>query len=112
MAMIKGITVTILKKTQSGTDGFNRPIYHYEEEQVENVLVAPANTDDIVNSQDLTGKKAVYTLAIPKNDTHDWTDCIVKFFGQTWKTFGYPQEGIAENIPLDWNKKVVVERYG
>lgn len=112
MAMIKGITVTILKGTQSGTDDFNRPIYHYEEEQVENVLVAPANTDDIVNSQDLTGKKAVCTLAIPKSDTHDWTNCIIKFFGQTWKTFGYPQEGITENIPLDWNRKVMVERYG
>ena len=24
----------------------------------------------------------------------------------------WPLEGIEENIPLDWNKKVMVERYG
>lgn len=111
MAMIKGITVALKKKVQTGTDGFGRPIYGYEDESVDNVLVAPASTDDIVTSQDLYGKKAVYTLAIPKGDTHDWIDTVVEFFGQEWKTFGYPLEGIEDNIPLDWNKKVMVERY-
>ena len=42
---------------------------------------------------------------------HDWTDTKVEFFGKTWKTVGEPVEGIEENIPLRWNKKVVVERY-
>ena len=60
----------------------------------------------------LTGKKAVYTLAIPKGDTHDWEDKEVKFFGKRWRTFGIPLEGIEQLIPLDWNKKVMVERYG
>ena len=112
MAMIKGITVVLVAKIQTGTDAFNRPIYEYAEEKVDNVLVAPATSDDIATSQDLTGKKAVYTLAIPKGDTHNWIDATVRFFGQEWHTFGYPQEGIEANIPLDWNKKVMVERYG
>ena len=112
MSMIKGITVILLQKKQVGVDGFNRPIYEYEEISVDNVLVAPASTDDIVTSQDLTGKKAVYTLAIPKGDIHNWEDTIVRFFGAQWKTVGFPLEGIEENIPLDWNKKVMVERYG
>lgn len=112
MAMIKGITVTLILKVQSGTDAFNRPIYEYIEEDVENVLVAPASSDDILSSQDLTGKKAVYTLAIPKGDTHNWIDATVRFFGQEWHTFGYPLEGIEANIPLNWNKKVMVEKYG
>lgn len=112
MEMIKGMTVILLNKVQVGTDGFNHPIYDYEELEVEDVLVAPASSDDIVTAQDLTGKKAVYTLGIPKGDTHDWTDAKVKFFGQEWKTFGIPLEGIEENIPLRWHKKVMVERYG
>ena len=112
MAMIKGITVTYIGKRQTGTDPFNHPVYEEVEELVPNVLVSPATTDDIITSTDLIGKKTVYTLAIPKGDTHDWTDCKVRFFGQTWKTFGYPVEGIEENIPLDWNKKVSVELYG
>ena len=64
-----------------------------------------------VTSQDLYGKKAVYTLAIPKGDTHDWIDARVRFFNQEWQAFGFPLEGMEANIPLNWNKKVMVERY-
>lgn len=111
MELIEGITVTLLVKNRVGVDGFNAPIYETSEVEVKNVLVAPASSDDIVTSQDLYGKKAVYTLAIPKGDTHDWEDTTVKFFGKAWKTFGIPLEGIEELIPLNWNKKVMVERY-
>lgn len=112
MAMIKGIPVIIKKKVQIGKDGFNHPIYDYIDETVENVLVAPSSSDDVVSAQDLYGKRAVYTLAIPKGDQHNWNDTIVEFFGTQWKTFGFPLEGIEENIPLAWNKKVMVEKYG
>ena len=112
MAMIKGTTVIVKTKVQIGTDGFNRPIYKFIDEEVENVLIAPASSDDVFTSNDLYGKRAVYTLAIPKKDNHNWIDTCVEFFGTTWKTFGFPQEGIEENIPLEWNKKVMVERYG
>lgn len=112
MAMIKGITVILVSRKPVGMDAFNRTVYESVEEAVENVLVAPTASDDIVTAQELTGKKAVYTLAIPKGDTHDWEDATVKFFGKEWRAFGYPMEGIEENIPLDWNKKVMVERYG
>ena len=111
MAMIKGIPIILKKKVQVSTDGFNRPVYEYVDEIIENVLVAPTTSDAPVSSVDLFGKKAVYTLAIPKGDAHDWEDQIVEFFGEKWKTFGIPLEGIEENIPLDWNKKVLVERY-
>ena len=102
----------MISKIQTGVDGFNQPVYETVEENVDNVLVVPGASDDIATSQDLTGKKAVYTLAIPKGDTHNWEDAVVRFFGQEWHTFGFPLEGMEENIPLDWNKKVMVERYG
>ena len=110
--MIKGITVTLRVKTKIGEDPFRAPIYECTDVDVENVLVAPSSTDDIVTTQNLTGKKAVYTLAIPKGDTHNWEDTTVIFFGQEWRTLGFPIEGIEELIPLNWNKKVMVERYG
>lgn len=97
--------------TKTGTDPFGNPIYEETDIDVENVLVSPTSTDDIVNQLTLTGKKAVYTLAIPKGDTNDWEDKEVKFFGKRWRTFGFPIEGIEDLIPLDWNKKVMVERY-
>lgn len=97
--------------TKTGTDPFGNPIYEETDIDVENVLVSATSTDDIVNQLTLTGKKAVYTLAIPKGDTNDWEDKEVKFFGKRWRTFGFPIEGIEDLIPLDWNKKVMVERY-
>lgn len=112
MARLKGITITLVDKIHPREDDFGAIIYENVEISVDNVLVAPTSTDDIVNQMSLTGKKAVYTLAIPKGDTHDWEDKEVKFFNQRWRTFGIPLEGIEDMIPLDWNKKVMVERYG
>lgn len=112
MEMIKGITIIYLKKVEAGRDGFNRPLYSFVEEAVENVLVSPVSSDDFLSTNNLNGKKAIYTLAIPKGDTHDWEDCVVEFFGRRWKSIGIPLEGIEENIPMSWNKKVTVEWYG
>lgn len=110
--MIKGITVTLYERVQKGTDDFGRPIYEENGVDIDDVLVSPSSSDDIVTSQDLTGKKAVYTVAIPKGDTHEWKDRRIRFFGTDWHSFGFELEGIEENIPLRWNRKVMVERYG
>ena len=112
MAKIKGITVTLINKRETGKDPFGSPIYEDVEALVDNVLVSPTSSDDIVNQLNLTGKKAVYTLAIPKGDAHKWEDQEVRFFGKRWRVFGFVTQGIEELIPLDWNKKVMVERYG
>lgn len=111
MSKLKGITVTLLGETVKGKDPFGKEIIEESEINIENVLVAPATTDDIKNQLNIDGKKIEYTLAIPKNDTNDWTDKKVIFFGQTWHTVGIPLEGIPDLIPLEWNRKVTVERY-
>lgn len=108
---IRGTTVLLTIKTQSGTDDFNRPVYTDTTEEVHNVLIGEPKTEDIIDSLRLYGKRLAYTLAIPKGDTHDWTDTKVQFFGETFHTFGKPTQGIEELIPLSWNKKVKVELY-
>jgi len=109
--MITGITVTLINQVETGKDEFNNPVYEDSPVEVENVLVAPASSDDIIDSASMYGKKAVYTLAIPKGDTHTWTDQKVKFFDQIWHVFGMPVKGVEANIPLSWNMKVMVEAY-
>lgn len=111
MARIKGITVTLITNQEVGKDPFGQPIVEDVEIEVDNVLVSPTSTDDIVNQLNIDGKKAVYTLAIPKDDDNNWEDAEVLFFGKRWRTFGIPIQGIDHLIPLDWNKKVMVERY-
>ncbi|MBR4743548.1 MAG: hypothetical protein IK082_05070 [Oscillospiraceae bacterium] len=78
---------------------------------VDNVLIAPMSTEDVISELNLTGKHAVYQLGIPKGDTHNWVNAKVSFFGETWKTIGFPEEGQEEMIPLSWNRKVKVERW-
>lgn len=109
--MIKGIDVILYTRVQAGMDPFNRPQYEEQAVTVKNVLVSPSTETEVIDSLNLTGAKAVYTLAIPKGDANDWQDKIVEFFGQKWHTVGCPIEGIPELIPLEWNKKVRVERY-
>ena len=64
---------------------YNHPTYTKTPVEVDNVLVAPVTTSETLDTVNLTGKKAVYTLAIPKGDTHDWKDKKVEFFGDTFK---------------------------
>ena len=110
--MIKGITVTLFEKVEIGKDDFDMPIYEERPIEIENVLVGQPTTDDIVSNESLYGKKTTYVLAIPKGDKHIWEDRKISFFGETFKSFGHVTQGIEENIPLNWNKKVSVERYG
>lgn len=112
MGLIKGATVRLYEPTQTGIDPFKQPIIEETPVDVDNVLICPAGTDDLVGENQLHGKRAEYELCIPKGDTHDWQDKRVEFFGQMWRTFGFPQQWIDDNVPLAWNRRVKVERYG
>ena len=109
---MRGISITLYDKTQISIDDFNRPIYEDVPRTIENVLIGEPTTDQVIDELNLSGKRLAYTLAIPKGDTHEWTDRKVEFFGEVFHTFGKPTQGIDHLIPLDWNKKVKVERYG
>lgn len=111
-SLIKGMDITLYARTQTGADAFNRPIYEESPVEVKNVLVSPVSTDGIVDDQQMKGKRQEYELCIPKDDTNVWEDRTVEFFGRKWRTFGFIQEWIPENVPLDWNRKIRVKRYG
>ena len=108
--MIKGITVTILDRVQTGEDRFKSPVYEDQEIPVANVLVTPTSAEEIVSELQLYGKRSVYTLCIPKGDVHQWEDRRISFFGQTFRAFGPVTEYIENLVPGPWNKKVKVER--
>ena len=107
-----GISIILYNKVQTGIDGFNRPIYTEVPETIENVLIGEPTTDQVIDELNLSGKRLAYTLAIPKGDSHEWTDRKVEFFGEVFRTFGKPTQGIDHLIPLNWHKKVKVDRYG
>lgn len=109
---IKGMSVTLYERTETGIDALNHPIYSEVPTQVDNVLVAPMSSTEELELYNLTGRRATYQLGIPKGDTHDWrAGAKVSFFGVDWRIIGIPTEGIEDMIPLSWNKKVQVELY-
>ena len=108
---MRGVIITLYDKVQTGVDAFNRPVYEDVATTVDNVLIGEPTTEDVINELNLTGKHLAYTLAIPKGDTHEWNDRKVEFFGEVFRTYGKPTQGIEHLIPLSWNKKVKVERY-
>ena len=104
---MRGITVTLYDRTQTGTDALNHPIYSETA-----VLVAPSASLEVLDQTSLNRRKGEYVMAIPKGDTHEWTSGKkVNFFGVDWRIIEMPEEGIEWLIPLSWNKKVQVERY-
>lgn len=109
---MRGITITLFERTQTGVDALNHPVYTEEAVNVDNVLVAPAASAEVLEPYNLDGRRGEYIMAIPKGDTHEWTaGKKVGFFGVEWRIIELPEEGIEWLIPLDWNKKVRVERY-
>ena len=109
---MRGITVTLYDRTQTGTDALNHPIYTETAVSVDNVLVAPSSAVEVLDPTSLEGRRGEYVMAIPKGDTHEWiSGKKVSFFGKDWRIIEMPDEGIEWLIPLAWNKKVRVERY-
>lgn len=109
---IRGIDVILYEKKELGTDDFGAPLYEEIPEVVSDVLIGEPSSTEVLDTLNITGKRLQYTLAIPKGDTHDWHERTVEFFGRKFRTFGEPTEGIEDMIPLRWNKKVTVEKYG
>lgn len=109
---MRGISVILYDKREIGRDNMNAPIFREIPIAVDNVLVAPSSATEVLDTLNITGKKAVYTLGIPKGDINIWEDRRVRFFGEDWRVISFPTEGIEDLIPLSWNKKVQVERYG
>lgn len=109
--MLKGITIQLYEKTQTGVDDFGAPIYSETAKDVSNVLIGEPTTDEITQSLNLHGKRLAYTLALPKGDANEWDNVTVEFFGAKFKTFGDVTQGIDDLIPLGWNKKIKVARY-
>ena len=102
---MRGVTITLYNKVQTGVDAFNRPVYENVATTVDNVLIGEPTTEDVINELNLTGKHLAYTLAIPKGDAHEWNDRKVEFFGEVFHTYGEPTQGIEHLIQLSSNKK-------
>ena len=67
---MKGISVILYDKVSAGVDEFNHEIFTETPVTIDNVLVAPVGDagEAVVSDLDLTGKRSLYMLGIPKGD--------------------------------------------
>lgn len=110
---LKGITIQLKVKTKTGENSFGEPVFTDGWEDVADVLVGQPTTEDMPTNGEPDGRRVDYVMAIPKGDTHVWTDAEVKLpepFAGTYRTVGFPVAGIDEMLPLRWNKKVKICR--
>ena len=115
--MLKGTPVILYEKTPAGKDAANRDVFEETPVYVENVLVGPAEMRDAMDMLNLTGKRIVYTLGIPKGDMHDWEDSRIEILPPfpcpgIYHSVGPVTAGIDELVPGAWNKRIQVEHYG
>ncbi len=110
--LIRGVPVTLYEKKPAGTDEMHAPVFHETPVVVENVLITPLSSQEVTDTLNLYGKRAEYTLYIPKGDAHHWEDSRVSFFGQDFYTVGFAQQYIESNVPGPWNKTIKAARYG
>lgn len=109
---MKTITVQLAVKSSTETDAFGAPIETETLVDIPGCLVGQPTSDELNDGLSLYGKQIAYVIGVPKGDEHDWVDTEVVFFGERFRTIGYPTTGIQGNIPLKWGKNVKVERYG
>ena len=109
---MKTETVLLHVKTKTGVDEMNNPVYDDSTVEVSGVLIGQPTTEEVTSSVALYGKRLSFVLALPKGDTHDWTDTEVEFWGRKFRTYGDVVEGIEANVPTPWHRKVMVERFG
>ena len=110
--MIKGIEIIAYIRQTSGKDELGNEIFKKKKILLENVLVSPAESDDMLGTANLNTDRIAYQLAIPKkyNDI-DFSGAHFEFFSKKFKIVSIPYKGIDELIPLKWNKKIQVENY-
>lgn len=110
---LHGVTIQVKVRTADGENPFGEPVISEGWENVDNVLVGQPTADDLPTQPELQGRRVDYMLAIPKGDAHEWRETEVILpapFAGRYRTVGFPVAGIEDMIPLEWNKKVKVER--
>lgn len=105
---MRGERVTVIRRVESGRDRFNDPIVDDLEETVDDVLVAPGELADNIDSVRPDGTYATYTLMFPKTYAGQLESCDIMVRGNRYGVIGHPDRFAEDNCPTRWNMTVRV----
>ena len=108
--MIRGETVEVWAYLDAGRDALNNPVRSWQvEATVRNVLVAPADTSDVVSSVQPDGTKVVLQLHFPKSFIGSLRNKRVRVRGEEFSVVGDPKPYTLANTPGMWSMPVRVQ---
>lgn len=108
--MIVGEPVEVLAHVETGRDALNNPVRKWQTEAVVNVLVAPADTSDVVSSVRPDGTEVVLQLHFPKGYSSSLRGRRVKVRGVEYAIEGDPIAYTSANTPGMWNRPATATR--
>ena len=108
LGLIAGESVTVRTPTV-GYDEHMEEVTTWEDATVENVVVTPGATSDVLDSTRPDGTRVAFTLGFPKSFTATLRGCRVLVRGIECAVIGDPQPHTAGNVPGPWNYTAEVE---
>lgn len=108
--MIRGETVVVERRVETGRDPGNNPVYEWVPEQVTGVLVAPGARADVDASIRPDGKRIRWNLHFPKGYPATLAGARISVRGQDARpVVGDPQHYTEANTPGRWSMPVELE---
>ena len=109
LGLIAGETVTVRTPSVS-YDEHMEEVMTWEDATVQNVVVTPGATSDVLDSTRPDGTRVAFTLGFPKTFTAPLRGCRVLVRGIECAVIGDPQPHTPDNVPGAWNYTAEVVR--
>ena len=109
LGLIAGEAVTV-RTPSIGYDEHMEEVVTWDEATVQNVVVTPGATSDVLDSTRPDGTRVAFTLGFPKSYTAPLRGCHVLVRGVECAVIGDPQPLTPGNVPGPWNYTAEVER--
>lgn len=103
--LMKGMTLTFVKKTKSSTDAMGNAVYTTSEIEVDDCLVAPiTEPSNSREQQALEQSKDQVRIHLPKTYTGDVGNSDVDYNGKTFHLDSSSIKFMDDNTPTRWNR--------
>lgn len=109
LGLIAGEGVTVRTPTV-GYDEHMEEVVTWQEATVQNVVVTPGATSDVLDPARPDGTRVAFTLGFPKSFTAPLRGCRVTVRGIECAVIGDPQPYTAGSVPGPWDCTAEVER--
>lgn len=107
--MIVGESVVVQRRTETGRDPGNNPIWRWVPETVDDVIVAPGPRNDVTDSTRPDGVEVKYTLHFPKGYPETLAHARISVRGGSpLVVIGDPTHYTGSNTPGLWSMPVEV----